>query len=82
MLSRIWGGRKAANGAPIVVSPDDESKKRDRQKNVKATQMCLDIFSQCAKAQGVSEAALFEDLVAERQEALRKAGVRFKVAKR
>jgi hypothetical protein len=78
MLARIWGGRKM-HGAPVVVTmAEQEDIKRDQQKNIKATAACLEIFRQCARAQGVSEAALFEDLVAERQAALRKAGVKFR----
>ena len=64
---------------PVVVLPDDQVKKRNKQKNLKATAECLTIFSECARVQGVTESALFEDMVAERVAYLeRKHGVTFK----
>jgi hypothetical protein len=48
---------------------------RNRQQNIKVSQNCWDVFAALADAQGMSKAALFEDMVVERLEALKGQGV-------
>jgi hypothetical protein len=50
--------------------------KRSRQQNIKASEDCVIAFAALAEAQGISKAALFEDLVAERLEVLKRQGVK------
>ncbi len=49
-----------------------EPVRRVRQQNIKASEDCCEAFAKIAKAQGMSKAELFEDMVAERLEALRR----------
>ena len=49
--------------------------RRMRQQNIKASKDCCAAFAAIAEAQGISKAALFEDMVAERLEALQRRGV-------
>ena len=48
--------------------------KRTRQQNIKVSEDCSAAFAALAEAQGISKAALFEDMVAERLEALQSGG--------
>jgi hypothetical protein len=64
-----WLGKEKPEAAPVAAAP------RDRQKNLKASADCIKAFAAIAKAEGVSEAALFEELVAERYDALCAQGV-------
>jgi hypothetical protein len=48
--------------------------RRKRQKNLKASPACIAAFAHLAKVSHMSEAALFEDMVAERWEELRRSG--------
>lgn len=50
--------------------------RRNRQQNIKVSGDCSVAFSALAEAQGISKAALFEDMVAERLETLRRQGVK------
>jgi hypothetical protein len=49
-----------------------EPVKRNRQQNIKVSEDCWAAFAALAKAQGLSKAALFEDMVAERLETQRR----------
>jgi len=72
MLQKWLGNGKAqAQAAPAAepVAP------RDKQKNLKASAQCLAAFGAIAKAEGLSEAALFEELVAERYDTLCARGI-------
>lgn len=51
-------------------------RRRKRQQNIKVSEDCQAAFEGLAKALGVSRASLFEDMVAERLEALDKEGVK------
>jgi hypothetical protein len=53
-----------------------EPARRSRQQNIKVSEDCSAYFAALAKAQGMSKAALFEDMVAERLDALKKRGVK------
>ncbi len=46
--------------------------KRNRQQNIKVSEDCSIAFAALAEAHGMSKAALFEDMVAERLEAQRR----------
>jgi hypothetical protein len=53
-----------------------EPARRDRQQNIKVSMDCSAAFAALAEAQGMTKAALFEDMVAERMEALVRQGVK------
>lgn len=57
-----------------------EPVKRVRQQNIKASEDCCEAFARIAQAQGMSKAELFEDMVAERLELLRRQGVKVELA--
>ena len=52
-----------------------EPVRRVKQQNIKASEDCCETFAKIAKAQGMTKAELFEDMVAERLEALQRHGV-------
>ena len=62
-------------GHDIEAEPA-EPVRRMKQQNIKASEDCCAAFAAIAEAQGISKAALFEDMVAERFEALRRQGVK------
>jgi hypothetical protein len=49
---------------------------RKKQQNIKVSEDCGIAFAALAEVQGVTKAALFEDMVAERPEALQRQGVK------
>lgn len=53
-----------------------EPVRRHKQQNIKASEDCCEAFARIAQAQGMSKAELFEDMVAERLELLRRQGVK------
>jgi hypothetical protein len=85
MLSLLM--RKATPPAPVEeVAPMEpnafEPVKRSQQQNIKASEDCCATFAAIAKAQGLSKSALFEDMVAERLEALQSRGVVVEISNR
>ena len=52
-----------------------EPVRRMKQQNIKASEDCCAIFAALAEAEGISKAQLFEDMVAERYETLRRRGI-------
>ena len=78
MLS-LWK-RKSEPIATEPVPHEIESARRNRQQNIKVSEDCAAHFTALAKAQGMSRAELFEDMVAERLEALRLRGVKLEVS--
>ena len=62
-----------ANDRTDAVQTRPEAR-RNRQKNLKASPACIAAFAHLAKVSHMSEAALFEDMVAQRWEELRKSG--------
>ena len=82
MLSLFTRKPKAPVEAEPVVPDHDievepaEPVRRMKQQNIKASEDCCAAFAAIAEAQGISKAALFEDMVAERFEALRQQGVK------
>ncbi len=79
MLS-IWR-RKPQTAAAIEQGPP-EPVQRNRQQNIKVSEDCSQAFAALARALGVSKAALFEDMVAERLEALQRRGVHVEISGR
>ncbi len=63
--------RKPKREALIEQGPK-EPVRRNRQQNIKVSEDCWLAFAKLAEAQGISKAALFEDMVAERLETLRR----------
>jgi hypothetical protein len=57
-----------------------EPVRRMRQQNIKASEDCSMAFAAIAKALGMTKAELFEDMVAERLESLRRRGVTVEMA--
>ena len=62
------------NGEACGASP-----KRDRQQNIKVSEDCSAAFAALAKAQGISKAALFEDMVAERLAMVERQGMKLRI---
>jgi len=56
-----------------------EPVRRMKQQNIKASEDCIIAFGAIAKALGRTKAELFEDMVAERLESLRREGVQLEV---
>ena len=52
-----------------------EAVRRMKQQNIKASEDCCAIFAALAEAEDMSKAQLFEDMVAERYETLRRRGI-------
>jgi len=71
LFKRKW---KPAN--PPVAEPP----RRDRQQNIKVSEDCSAAFAALAQTYGVSKASLFEDMVAERLETLKRQGVKLAIA--
>jgi hypothetical protein len=78
MLS-LWK-RKPESIATEPVPQSIESARRNRQQNIKVSEDCAAHFTALAKAQGMSRAELFEDMVAERLEALQRRGMKVEVS--
>jgi hypothetical protein len=71
-VKSLWS-RAYANGGSNVDQAAPETR-RNKQKNLKASPACIAAFAHLAKVGHMSEAALFEDMVAQRWEELRKSG--------
>jgi hypothetical protein len=74
MLGRVTSLWRKSRGAAEEIELSAPEVRRNRQKNVKASPACIAAFGHIAKISGLSEAALFEDLVAQRWEELRRSG--------
>jgi len=67
--------------APVVIEPQPaEPIRRTHQQNIKVSDDCSVAFAALAEAQGISKAALFEDMVAERLEAAERRGMKLRTA--
>ena len=80
MLSLLKRLPKAEALAPVqeagpLLEMVPEPARRNRQENIKASDDCRATFAAIAKAQGMSKAALFEDMVAARLEELQRRGI-------
>lgn len=73
MLS-LWK-RKQHDPVRLEQHVAPEPVKRNRQQNIKVSEDCSIAFAALAKSRGISKAALFEDMVAERLEAAHRQGI-------
>jgi len=75
-------GELAVEVAADIAEPAEEPEpvRRIKQQNIKASEDCCTLFNALAKTQGMTKAELFEDLVAERLEVLRRQGVSVELA--
>ena len=78
MLSLL---RRKPKPEAMVEQGPKEPLQRNRQQNIKVSEDCSLAFAAIAEAQGISKAALFEDMVAERLETLRRRGIGIGTAK-
>ena len=64
-----------------IVEPAEEPEpvRRIKQQNIKASEECCALFDALARAQGMTKADLFEDIVVERQETLLRQGIQLEV---
>jgi hypothetical protein len=76
MLS-LW--KRKPEPQTALPRPTADAVKRDRQQNIKVSEDCSALFAALAEAQGISKAALFEDMVAERLETLRRRGANLQI---
>lgn len=74
----VFAGCDQQTSQPVLPVPHPAAK-RNRQENIKVSDDCAAAFAAMAKALGMSKAALFEDLVAERLETLQRRGVKIEV---
>ncbi len=65
-----------------IELPVGEPVRRNRQQNIKVSEDCSLAFAALAEAQGISKAALFEDMVAERFETAQRRGLELKISDR
>lgn len=70
--------QQASQQALSAPQAHDDAK-RNRQQNIKVSDDCAAAFAAIAKAQRLSRAELFEDLVAERLELLERRGEKIEV---
>ncbi len=63
----------------MIEPPSAEPVRRNRQQNIKVSDDCSAAFAALAQAQGISKAALFEDMVAERLESAERQGIRLRL---
>ena len=91
MLSLLKRKPKFEAPAPVIeIEPvletvalaeaEPEPVRRIKQQNIKASEDCCAAFAKIAKAQGMTKGELFEDLIAERYETLRRQGVELEVS--
>lgn len=66
---------------PVVIQQQaaEPPVRRNRQQNIKVSDDCSAAFAALAEAQGISKAALFEDMVAERLEMAERQGIRLRL---
>jgi hypothetical protein len=76
MLS-LWKRKPEPTAEPQRQAAD--LARRNRQLNIKVSEDCSALFAALAKAQGLSKAALFEDMVAERLETLQRRGLQVEI---
>ena len=67
---------------PVMIMPPQAAEppvRRNRQQNIKVSEDCAVAFAGLAEAYGISKAALFEDMVAERLETAQRQGMEVKI---
>jgi hypothetical protein len=75
----MFGLGRKRKAPPQLTHAAMEPARRNRQQNIKVSEECSIAFAALAKAHGISKAALFEDMVAERFEAAQRQGIGLKV---
>ncbi len=70
--------KSAADAGPL----NEEAVRRDRQQNIKVSADCWVTFAALAEVQGLSKAALFEDMVAERLALFERQGLKLDIGGR
>jgi hypothetical protein len=80
-MLRLWKRRPQSVPLERTIPnpPTDRNERRNKQKNLKASADCIEAFAAIAHALNLSEAALFEDLVAERLEQLTHDGLKLAI---
>ncbi len=73
----IW--RRKPEPAAAIEEAAPEPVRRTQQQNIKVSEDCLRTFAALAKSLGVSRAALFEDMVAERLAVAERQGLRLEI---
>ena len=63
----------------VEAAGQPEPVRRIKQQNIKASEECCTLFDALARAQGMTKADLFEDMVVERQETLLRQGIQVEV---
>ncbi len=71
----LWKRRPLSLARAASTPSVEPSGRRNKQKNLKASADCIAAFAAIARASSISEAALFEDMVAERLEQLTTQGI-------
>ncbi|MGO9170408.1 MAG: ribbon-helix-helix protein, CopG family [Rhodomicrobium sp.] len=71
--------RKPKLPAVIEERATEQPVRRNRQQNIKVSEDCSAAFAALAEAQGISKAALFEDMVAERLESAQRQGLALRI---
>jgi len=79
MLSLL---KRKPRPAAFVQQRAPETLRRYRQQNIKVSDDCSAAFAALAEAQGLSKSELFEDMVAERLEALQRQGLKLDISNR
>jgi hypothetical protein len=74
----IWKRKPEPTAEPQRQAAD--LARRNQQLNIKVSEDCSALFAALAKAQGISKAALFEDLVARRLDEAQRQGVKIEVS--
>jgi len=77
MLSLL---KRKPKPAALVPQRAPDTIRRYRQQNIKVSDDCATTFAALANSQGLSKSALFEDMVAERLDALERQGVKLEVS--
>jgi hypothetical protein len=78
MLS-LWRRKPEPEPAAATGGETPEPVRRRSQQNIKVSEDCGLAFDALAKAHGISKAALFEDMVAERLALAERQGLRLKI---
>ncbi len=73
---------KRKSKPPVMIMQPQSAEplvRRNRQQNIKVSEDCSVAFAALAEAYGLSRAALFEDMVAERLETAQRQGIKLEV---
>jgi len=71
--------RRKAKPTASIQDKTSAPLRRRKQQNIKVSGDCALAFAALSKAEGLSKAALFEDMVAERLESVQRRGVKLEV---